>query len=82
MDRSAILLHVHTSLYDIPLQVHTYHCGQSVYYYHVRLRLFLCIVNNTKGLHFSAFIILWLIYTYVCIYMYGILNCDMYTGLA
>ena len=36
------------------------------YYYHVRSRLFLCIVNNcAKGLHFSAFIILWLIHVHV-----------------
>ena len=30
MDRSAILLHVHSSLYDIPLHVRARHCGQSV----------------------------------------------------
>ena len=65
MDRSAILSHVHSSLNDIPLHVIV---GRA-YYFHVRSRLFLCIVNNcAKGLHFSAFIILWL-------YMYGILNC-------
>ena len=30
MDRSAILSHMHSSLYDIPLHVRTRHCGQSV----------------------------------------------------
>ena len=36
------------------------------YYYQVRSRLFLCIVNKcAKGLHFSAFIILWLIHVHI-----------------
>ena len=48
------------------------------YYYQVRSRLFLCIVNKcAKGLHFSAFIILWLIHVHVHVCLYTLY---MYVG--
>ena len=49
------------------------------YYYQVRSRLFLCIVNNcAKGLHFSAFIILWFIHVHVHVCIYTHVTCTEY----
>ena len=66
MDKSAILLHVHSSLYDIPLHVRARHCGQSVLLPGTFKITFITIVNNcAKGLRFSAFIILWLMHIHM-----------------
>ena len=65
MDRSAILSHVHSSLYDIPLHVRARHCGQSVLFPRTFKIIFVHRNNCAKRLHFSA------CGSYMYTYMYG-----------